>query len=253
MFRALVTFFVSALIVLLVSIPGLIIGLVYPARWVADWSSFLWSRAILWVSSVALLIEGSEHICRGPEPAFYVGNHQSALDIPMLVVALRGRVRFLAKKSLFRIPVFGWLLSLYSYVPIDRANPRKTLKSLERMLELVEQRSVSPVVFPEGTRSPDGRLLPFRKGAMKICQRAGLTIVPFAIHGSGAVHRTGEFRIRPGEIRVSFSEPIPADDVKAMSSSDLHDRVRASIEHTFRRLREKETAGGADVESSEVD
>ncbi len=230
MIRATATLLVAALLVVIISGPLLLIGLVYPAPPLADVFTRIWSRIILFTAGVRLTVVEEEHIV-DTTPRFFVGNHQSAMDIPIVITALRGRVRFMAKDSLFRIPLFGRLLSRYDYVPVDRSRARRTARSLDAMIGRIRQRPVSLAVFPEGTRSVDGGLLPFRKGAMKICQRAGLAVVPFAISGSVAIHRRGVFRVRPGPVRISFARPIPADEVIAMSTTELHDRLREAVEH----------------------
>ncbi len=236
MIRATATLMVAALYIVIVSGPLLLGGLVFPAPQFADVASLVWSRLIFLVAGVRLTIVGAEHIA-DHTPRFFVGNHQSAVDIPILITALRGRVRFMAKDSLFRIPLFGQILARYDYVPIDRSRARRALESLDAMIERIRRRPVSLAVFPEGTRSVDGTLLPFRRGAMKICQRAGLAVVPFAISGSVAIHRRGVFRISPGPVRISFATPIPADEVSAMSSTELHDRVRQAVEHGLKEPR----------------
>ncbi|MBU0719695.1 MAG: 1-acyl-sn-glycerol-3-phosphate acyltransferase, partial [Planctomycetes bacterium] len=208
------------------------IALVYrPPAWF-DWCAVRWGRAILAAAGVRLTIEGSEYAMRDPS-GFFLGNHQSALDIPVMFVALRGRVRFLAKESLFRIPVLGWVLSSYGHIPIDRSHARVALSAIERIMSRPGCQAPSIVVFPEGTRSVDGQLLPFRRGVMKICQRAGAGVVPFSIAGTAAIHRRGRFCIRSGPVRLTFAEPIVAAEVVAMTSTELHDRVRAAIARGF--------------------
>jgi 1-acyl-sn-glycerol-3-phosphate acyltransferase len=228
MLRALVTMLVMSLLVVLLGVPVLLLGLIYPFRWVMARGGQLWSLAILRAAGVRLAIEGREHL-RGGAAMFFMGNHESALDIPVLIVGLRGNVRFFGKDALFRIPVFGWVLHRYGYIPIHRSNPRATLRKLERMLARIKRRPISLAVFPEGTRRRGDQLLPFRMGTMKIGQRAGLPIVPFSIDGSMAVIHRDEFRAVPGPVRLTFSEPIPALDAAAMSPSELHDRVRGAV------------------------
>jgi 1-acyl-sn-glycerol-3-phosphate acyltransferase len=248
MIRALATLLVAVTFFAAACIPLLILGIVYRAPWSADWCSWVWSRLILRAAGVRLTVEGLEHVS-ATDHYFFVGNHQSAVDRSILIVALRGRVRFMAKDSLFRIPVFGQVLTLHDYVPVDRSRARKTMKSLDLMIERLQRRPRSLVVFPEGTRSVEGRLLPFRKGAMKICQRAGLGVVPFAISGSAKIHRRGVFRIQPGCVRIRFAEPLTADEVAAMSSGELHDRVRRAVEQKLTEA-PTESTGNAEARSS---
>lgn len=228
MIRALLTVLVASLVVIVIGPPLLLLGLIYPSRWAIARGSEFWARAILWAAGVRLTIEGTEHIA-AESPKFFMGNHQSALDIPILIAALRGDVRFMGKDTLFRIPLFGWVILRYGYTPVHRSRPRVTLQTLNRMLARIRERPISLAVFPEGTRTRDGRLLPFRKGTMKIGRRAGLPIVPFSIDGSMAVNSRDKFRAVPGRVRLTFSEPIPAEEIAAMSPTELHDRVHEAV------------------------
>ncbi len=229
MIRAYLAIFVWGLFLIFLGIPVFVAGLVHPSRRVIAWATVFWARIMLGICGVRLTVEGLEHT-RGDTPKFYMGNHQSALDIPILIVALNGDVRFMAKKALFRYPIFGWVLWRYGYAPVDRANPRTTLKSLDRMLGRVRRRPTSVAVFPEGTRTYDGVMLPFRQGTMKICQRSGLPAVPFCIDGCYLVNPRERLRAYPGPVRLTFGRPIPADVVAAISPVELHDRVRGAVE-----------------------
>ncbi len=228
MFRAAITALAMSLAVLVLGSSALVIGLIYPSRRVIALAALTWSRVILFLAGVRLTIEGKERLADGI-PRFYMGNHQSALDIPILLAALDGQVRFMAKDTLFKIPVFGWVLLRYGYAPIDRSNPRVALRSLDRMLERLKRDPIALAVFPEGTRSPDGRLLTFRRGTMKVGQRSGLPVVPFSIEGSLAVYNRKRFAANPGPVKLIFAEPIPAEQVAAMSTMELHDRVKGVI------------------------
>jgi len=228
MIRAWLAIAVWGVMLIVLGIPVLIAGFVHPSRRLIARTGTLWARLMLGICGVRLTIEGLEH-ARDGRAKFFMGNHQSALDIPMVVLALNGDVRFIAKNTLFRTPIFGWIIGRYGNVPVDRTRPRVALKNLNRMLERVKDQPISLAVFPEGTRSADGRLLRFRKGTMKIGQRAGLPIVPFSIDGSYAVNPRDRLRAYPGPVRLTFASPIPADEVAAMSPAELHDRVRGTI------------------------
>lgn len=224
MLRALYASSVTAVITIVLGLPIYLMGLIYPFRVVVAWGAAIWAKVILLSCGVKLEIEGAEHLAAG-KPRYYMGNHQSALDIPIIILALKGEVRFMAKSTLFRIPLFGWVLRRYGHVSIDRERPRKALANLDAMLTRVKRAPISLAVFPEGTRSLDGRMLPFRQGTMKICQRAGLDVVPFTIDGSIDVHRKHQFRVTPGKVRLRFLPPIPVDEVAAMTPAALRDRM----------------------------
>lgn len=217
-----------AFVVATLGLTALVVGLFYPSRRLFAWTANTWSRVVLRVSGTQLRVDGRHRVADGA-PRFFMANHQSALDIPILVTALGGDVRFMAKKALFAIPVFGWILSRYGFAPIDRSSARVTAATLDRMLQKLRQHPISFAVFPEGTRTRDGRLLPFRRGTMKIGQRSGLPIVPVTIDGSYLVKHRDEFVCRPGPVRLVFHEPIPAEQVAAMSPTELHDRVVGTI------------------------
>ena len=228
MIRALAAAATWFLLLFIIGVPLLLVGMVHPSRRLYAWATTLWARVILAVCGVRLTIKGAESIADG-SARFLAGNHQSALDIPVLILALRGNVRFMAKRALFHVPIFGWLMLRYGNVPIDRSHARKVVRTLGGMLKRLERKPVSLVVFPEGTRTPDGRLLPFSRGAMKIGLRTRLPVVPFAIDGTLGVKRRGEFRLRAGPVRLTFGVPIPADEVAAMPVSELRDRVHKWI------------------------
>lgn len=232
--------------ILICATPVWITGVFYPSRRVVAFGARWWGRSVMFSCGAKLKVVGAEHVHDG-EPCFFVGNHQSALDISALLVALNGNVRFLAKESLFRIPILGWAMRRSEFIPVDRSSARRAKVMIESALAHFRDHPISLVIFPEGTRSTDGRILPFRKGAMKICSRAALPIVPFAIEGSGAVSPARRFQIKPGWITLRFAEPIAAADVAAMSSDQLHDCVRRAVEQEFSAAKLAGEPGGQSV------
>ena len=228
MLRAVLLFVVLIGATFVICTAGVVVSLGRPSERVVHAVLRWWSRTILLAAGVRLRCEGAEFVADGA-PAFFVVNHQSALDIPVLGAALGGRVRFLTKKTLFKIPVFGSYLRAYGQAEIDRSNPRAALKSLSKVIESIRKHPSSFVLFPEGTRSTDGQLLPFRRGALKICRRGGLRVVPVAIDGSVSVLKRGEYRVRGGVVRLVFCPPILAEEVAALSQDELTERVRRAI------------------------
>jgi 1-acyl-sn-glycerol-3-phosphate acyltransferase len=228
MVRAVIVFLAMSCVVVFLGTLGLLLGLIHPSQWVGNTLARIWARAVLLAAGVRLTIVGGENVA-GRQALFLVGNHQSAMDIPVLCAAMKGALRYMAKGSLFRVPFFGWLLWQQGYAPINRSSARETLKSLEKMRDRLRQKPISFAVFPEGTRSPDGRLLPFRQGTMKICQEVGFPIVPFAIEGSRAVHRPKALRVHPGPVRVTFGRPISPKEAQSMSPADLNQRIMREV------------------------
>jgi 1-acyl-sn-glycerol-3-phosphate acyltransferase len=140
-------------------------------------------------------------------PLLFACNHESALDIWALVEYLPRNVRFVAKRELFRIPVFGWHLRLGGHVPVDRSDRARAIQSLREAAARVRT-GRSLIVFPEGTRSRDGRIQPFKKGPFALAVEAGVPVVPVAVSGSGAVTPRGAVAVWPGTIRLAVGEPL---------------------------------------------
>lgn len=228
MIRATLVLAIVILLAVPFLLPLLVIGLVHPSRRAFALCFRTWALLILRAAGTRVCFEGSRPH-RGDPPRFYLSNHQSAFDIPVLMYALNGDVRFLAKESLFRFPLFGRVIRRYGNVPVDRVNHRVTLRRLQDMLDRWRVNPLSLIAFPEGTRSRDGRLLPFHRGTMKIAQRTGLDVVPVTVDGAIKVNPRGEFRLYPGEVRVRFAAPIPAAEVAALSAQQLMERVHDEV------------------------
>ncbi len=228
MIRAILASLVLLTTALLWGLPLFLIGLVRPWRWGMARVGLWWSRLLLWVAGAKLQIVGRERIPRD-RPCFFMANHQSALDIPIMIFLLDGDVRFFSKSDLFRIPVFGWVLARYGYIPVDKRRPRITYRALQRLLPRYRKNPLSIAVFPEGTRSRDGRLSTFRRGTMRVAASTGMSIVPVTIDGSYRVNHRDEYRLRPGLIRVVVHEPIPPDEVVRLTPDALRDRVVQAI------------------------
>jgi 1-acyl-sn-glycerol-3-phosphate acyltransferase len=179
-------------------------------------------------AGVRLTVEGADLI-PGDRPLFFMGNHQSNFDIVALFQAVPIRFNWLAKEELFRIPVFGHSIRAAGYVPINRGNGRDSHKSLGKAARLVRQ-GTSIAIFPEGTHSNDGSLLPFKKGGFILAAKAGVPIVPFTICGSKEINPPDNFfMLRPGVIRVKFSPPIEAGAQDAMMA-DVRRAIASGME-----------------------
>lgn len=193
----------------------------------------LWSRLILATSRVRLEIEGLENLPKSG-PAIFCSNHPSAMDIPILFVCLPVEFRFVAKRSLFNIPFLGWHLWRSGHIPVERGQPQKAVKSLDKAAERV--RAGCPVVlFPEGHRNRrDGSLGPFKKGSFYLAVRAGVPVVPVTISGSRAVLKPDSLHIRPGKVEVVFHPAISTAGLTVDDVESLSGQVRASILSRFR-------------------
>ena len=192
----------------------------------------LWGRILLAVSFIRVRREGVEKLDRNANYVF-VSNHSSFMDIPALLSTLPQQFRFFAKKSLYKIPFLGWHLRWAGHIPVDRANPRASLKSMSEGARIISRRRISVLLFPEGGRSADG-LRPFKEGAAYIAIKAGVPVVPVAIVGLRELLPMGSGHIRSGLVTVRVGDPIPIAGLKLNAhgelSSRLHDAIAAMLE-----------------------
>jgi 1-acyl-sn-glycerol-3-phosphate acyltransferase len=188
----------------------------------------LWSWLILRVAGISLRIDGLSHIDPSRQYVFMV-NHQSNIDIPVLIRSLpQFQLRWIAKKELLRVPFFGWAMWASKHITVDRTDPLDALASLQRAKERIAA-GISVVVFPEGTRSPDGKLLRFKKGGFLLAVQTGTAIVPVTINGSGALLPSGAWRLQPGTIEVTLGESIAVEGYRPGTLRLLAEQVRERI------------------------
>ena len=193
----------------------------------------LWSRLVLATCRVRCLADYADALDPAV-PSIYVANHQSQLDIPALARSMPTDYRVVTKRSLLHIPVLGWALWLAGFVFIDRSDRERSIRSLDKAVTRLRNGS-SLVFFAEGTRSADGTLLPFKKGAFVLALQAGVPIVPVSIAGGHALLPKGSVRVRPGTIAVSFGEPVDTRRFTMATKKALIDTVRERIAAGLRR------------------
>ncbi len=183
-----------------------------------------WGRSILVVSRIKVIVKGLSGI--DPQrPYIYMSNHQSNFDIPVLLGHLTVQFRWLAKVELFKIPIFGHAMRKAGYIDIDRNNHTSAIKSLEVAAEKIKN-GVSVLIFPEGTRSQDGKFRRFKKGGFVMAIDSGVPIVPVVISGAHTIMAKGKLRINPGQIRLLIHEPIDTSTYTRETKEALMERVR---------------------------
>ena len=188
----------------------------------------LWSRGLLVASGLRL--EVSREVELDPRRRYvFMSNHRSLFDIPALLASLPVQTRFLAKKSLFKIPIFGWAIALGGFINIDRENLRTARDSFASAISKLRQ-GASILVFPEGTRSTESEMLPFKRGGFLLALKSGLPIVPVAVSGSGRARHRGSYWIRGGVIRLHYGGPIEVDQFSVRDKKRLMNEVRTRIE-----------------------
>jgi len=190
-----------------------------------------WARLLLRASLVRVEVSGLENLDADGTYVF-AANHSSLFDIPVLLAYLPFQFRWLAKEELFHIPGFGWGMRKAGYIPINRNNPREGVQSLKVAAEKIEA-GTSVVIFPEGTRSKDGRIQDFKRGGFTIAVRSGRPMVPISISGAGRVLPSKTLTLRPGRIKLVLGRPIPTAGVDRGGQADLMNQVRSAITHNF--------------------
>jgi len=206
MFRTVFTVFTVIIMTFICCSLVTIFGIFGPYSIIVYYIAKIWTNSILIAAGVKLKIEGLENI--DPKKSYiFIGNHQSHFDVLSVFSALPLTVRFMAKKELFNIPVFGWSLYASGTIKIDRSNRQRAIKSMNNALDRIKK-GVSVVVFPEGTRSEDGVIRDFKKGGFVLAIKGGIPIVPVSISGSRFILRKNNLKIHPGEIKIVMGDPI---------------------------------------------
>ena len=188
-----------------------------------------WASAILRAARVQVELEGFEHLPEGT-PAVLVANHESWFDVFALAAHLPVEYRFVAKKELASIPVFGSAWRACRHVSIDRSDRTAAIRSLEVARESVHADGVVMVMFPEGTRSTTSEMLPFKKGAFVLALQLGVPVIPVGISGSRPIMPKGAIRVRPGTVKVRVGEPIPVEGMGERDRNRLLAQVRSAVE-----------------------
>jgi 1-acyl-sn-glycerol-3-phosphate acyltransferase len=186
-----------------------------------------WGKIQLRITGTQVRIQGLENL--DPQGSYIlVSNHQSTFDIFALLGYLPIQFRWTAKAELFHTPFMGWAMSRIGYIPIERGSPKKAYRSMLRAAEVV-RKGMSVIIFPEGTRSPDGNLQPFKKGVFLIALKSQAPILPITIQGTSKIMRKGDWRIYPGQVRIQIDSPIETAGTPAEKEEQLSQRVRSTL------------------------
>jgi 1-acyl-sn-glycerol-3-phosphate acyltransferase len=223
--------FWTALIALLVTVPcataTIVVASVRGDSPAIERIIRFWARSIVWAAGIELRVAGAELL----DPAakyILVANHYSYFDIPCVFAALPNAIRFMAKVSLFKIPIFGMALRRSGFIPIDRQNRRTAIKSFDMAGERI-RRGHTIMVFPEEGRSRERRMRPFQRGAFLLALKSELPIVPLAIDGTYDVFGVGARRVTPGPVTITVTPPIPTAGLTLKDKERLADEARSRI------------------------
>jgi len=191
-----------------------------------------WAKASLWIFGVHVTVQGLENIDRSRH-YIYVSNHASLFDIPALFASVPDDIRIILKKELTRVPIWGWALRFGPYITIDRFNAKDAMESIDHAAEAIRN-GASVLIFAEGTRSRDGKLQPFKRGAFALAARSGVPIIPVTINNSFKIMPKGSLKIQPADILLVIDKPIESAGVEGKGDElRLMEQVHAILEKNF--------------------
>ena len=195
------------------------------------WCAQVWARMIARTAGARVRVHGAEHLRPGASYVF-LSTHQSWMDIPVMLGYLPSQLRIAAKKEVFRIPFLGWHMRRAGHIPIDRGSTAEAVASLQRACDGIRD-GVCAFIYPEGTRSRDGSLQPFKKGGFKLAVQAGVPVVPLTILGTRQILPRDAFIFRPGPVEMYVDPPVPTAGLTDADVPALMERVRAAMATHF--------------------
>jgi 1-acyl-sn-glycerol-3-phosphate acyltransferase len=184
------------------------------------------SRAAFYLAGIRVVVEGQKHV-PADTACIFMSNHVSNLDPPALLPRIPGRTSAFLKRSLMKIPVLGYAFRLGEFVPVDRDGRVESAQESIAAARQVMERGLHITTFVEGTRSRDGRLLPFKKGPFYLAKETGAPCIPVSIHGTESMMAKGSLKIRPGTAHITFHAPLLPGEFS--TREELLEAVRAAI------------------------
>ena len=195
-----------------------------PIAWVAK----QWSKLLLFISGIPYTVNGLDHL--DPDQQYvFTANHESAFDILLVYAALPHKLVFLAKTELKKIPFLGWAMVLGKHIFVDRKNHKAALVSMDIAKDSLKKYPRSIMIFPEGTRSLDGQMKPFKRGGTVLAIETGLPIVPVAICGTFDVIKKGSFNIHPKMIGLVIGHPVPTTGLSIEDRNTVTETLRQQV------------------------
>jgi 1-acyl-sn-glycerol-3-phosphate acyltransferase len=196
-----------------------------------------WGKFVLFVSGIKVKVNGVAKV-DPTKPYVFMANHQGNFDIPVLLGCLPFQFRWLAKAELFRIPIFGRAMLGCGYISIDRFNQSSAFESLAKAAEKIRN-GVNVMIFPEGTRSLDGKIRPFKKGGFVLTVDAGVSIIPIIIYGTYPIMPKNRLLIRPGPVLLEILEPVETSGYTRENKDVLMEKIRDNICDSFEKVKGK--------------
>ena len=228
------TIFVWSCIVIATLVLGILTLLTYPfdrKGRIGHHCARLWGMSALLANGVKVKVEGLEQI-EGKGPFVFMSNHQGSYDIFALLGHLPFQFKWLVKKELFSIPFFGWTMAAAGYISIDRHGTRETVEAMNQAAQRIRE-GMSVVIFPEGSRSPDGSIQPFKKGGFTLAMKSKVPIIPISVAGSREIMAKDRLTASSGEIRIKIGNPIETEPYSLKDRPALMERVSETISRNF--------------------
>ncbi|MCB1179614.1 MAG: 1-acyl-sn-glycerol-3-phosphate acyltransferase [Leptospiraceae bacterium] len=237
--RSIILWILILTLTVFLSLFILILSIFRAQNWIHNIAT-LWGTIIAFLSGTEIEVVGKEKIYKDG-PVVILSNHQSMFDIIIFYSILNIQFRWMAKSSLFKIPVGGWAMSAAGYIPVERDDPKKAKKSLFSAAQKIKN-GASVILFPEGTRGKeDGKMLPFKKGGFVLAKLAGVTIQPVTIWGANKAipKQKGKWiqRFYKTLVQVHIHDPIPPSEVKEMKQEELSNRIRETLETPMSKMK----------------
>ncbi len=231
MIRSAWIIFASSVLTFFLSLTAIASGLINPYSKSTNAIVRFWARSLLRISGIKIKVIGLDKI--DPAQSYvFMSNHQSTFDIMTCLAVLPGAARFLAKKELFRIPIFAQGMKAVGMIPIDRSNSKKARASLDKAVEEIKN-GVSVIIFPEGTRTRDGNIQPFKKGGFILAIKGGIPIAPMVLTGAMQVMQKKDLHLQKGSISIEFLDPIDTSNFSYTQRIDnIRDKIIARYEET---------------------
>jgi 1-acyl-sn-glycerol-3-phosphate acyltransferase len=225
--RTIWTVFVAAMITPILAPPLIVISLFEETGRIGYWLERLWARQVARSMGLTFSIQGTEKLVPG---ASYIvtPNHQGNADILALIITLPFRFRWVLKRELLRIPLFGWALGRTGAISLNRSDRPQAMRTLKDGASKLAG-GWSVLIYPEGTRTSDGHLQPFKKGAFMMAVHSGIPVLPVTCNGAFKIMPKKAFTFRPGHITVTVGDPIPSEGLGEDDVPRLMDQTRTAV------------------------
>ncbi|HVO66094.1 MAG TPA: lysophospholipid acyltransferase family protein [Syntrophales bacterium] len=242
MIRAVLFIIIGVAITAFMSACAVVFAFITPDENVIHRVANIWARMLLILTSIKVEIIGAENISKGSQ--IFMANHQSDFDIFIVLAHLPGQFRWIVKKELFNVPLFGKAMRNAGYIEIDRQNRERAMQSLDQAARKIRE-GKSVMSFPEGTRSRNGKIKPFKQGMFYLAIKSGVPIVPISIIGAGEIMPKRSLLIKPGKITMVIDKPIDVSEYTIENRQDLIERVQNIITRNCEEIRSAESGNPA--------